>query len=130
MNSDEKKRFVEDLLASVKKSAERLIVSAEFPDEWDGHELREWLALTMNHSRSSLMVNARRRNQRRYRDFKATFARLVDDQRPLVNWNGEPFDKCWRCGGTNTHYLDEDLRECKDCEEHYAVERRSPQVDP
>ena len=124
MNSDDKKRFVAELLGSVQKSAEQLIVSAEFPDEWDGHELREWLADTFTYERSSAMVDARRRNQRRYRAFKETCARLCHLSLPLVNWPGEPFDKCWRCGGTNTRPHDEDLRECKDCGEHYAVERR------
>ncbi len=121
MNSTEKKAFVAQLLGSVQKEVETLINCGHFPDEWDGHELREWLADVFTRERSSSMLRARARNQRRWRSFKEVRLARPRDTNPLVNWHGEPFDKCWRCDGMNTCPHDEDTRECKDCGEHYAV---------
>lgn len=129
MNSTEKKAFVAQLLGSVQKEVETLIDCGHFPDAWDGHELREWLADVFTRERSSSMLRARARNQRRWRSFKEVRLARPGDTRPLVNWQGKPFDQCYQCGQYDTRRVDDETRECKDCGEHYAVEH-CPLVKP
>lgn len=67
MTSDEKQYFVVDLLDSVQKEILLKIARHEIPDEWDGHELREYIAEKFADCRSGLMQEPRSRRLRTYK---------------------------------------------------------------
>ena len=66
VTNDEKLYFVVDLLGSVQKEILLKIAGHEIPDEWDGHELREYIAEKFADCRSRLMQEPRSRRRRAY----------------------------------------------------------------
>jgi hypothetical protein len=44
MDANEKKQFVEELLGNIAGRMNQLIDSGKIPDEWDGVEIRWWIA--------------------------------------------------------------------------------------
>lgn len=61
-----KTEFIRDLTSNVVKSI--LAKVPEMPAEWDGHELREYLADEFARNRSALMREPRSRRLRDYRN--------------------------------------------------------------
>ena len=72
MTRDEQKQFLRDLTRSILASLEADINAGHIPEEWDGIELRWWLA---NKAQEQAPHNlnplaSRRSESRRFRDFK------------------------------------------------------------
>lgn len=64
MTRDEKRQFIADLCTAVSKHAMSKV--AEMPEEWDGHELRQYLADEFSREISTLMRAKRSRRVRQY----------------------------------------------------------------
>ena len=65
MNKRDQKRFVRELMQTVRQSVFDNIDRGKIPEEWDGHELRQFLRDKFSQSGSSIMQdkgNQRRRN--------------------------------------------------------------------
>jgi len=61
----EQRRFVRELVANVEEDLLRNVKNV--PDNWDGHELRQWIADEFQ--KSSWMMKEKH-NRRRYRDYR------------------------------------------------------------
>lgn len=61
MTRDEQKVFITSLMDSVKRSMFQGIDRGIVPEEWDGHELRQWLADKFEQSASMSTVMKNRR---------------------------------------------------------------------
>lgn len=68
MDPTEKRKFVADLFRAVETSIQSNI--DKMPDNWDGHELREYIADRFDAERSTLMQKSGRRMSD-YRNFIA-----------------------------------------------------------
>jgi hypothetical protein len=64
MTAAEKKRFIRDLIATVQKDV--LAKVPAMPEEWDGHELRQYVADKFDGATSHLIF----RGGRRKRDYE------------------------------------------------------------
>lgn len=62
MTRAEQRKFVNELIANVRK--ELMEKMPNVPEDWDGHELREWIADTFKQCSFTL-----RQQKRRYRDY-------------------------------------------------------------
>ena len=65
MTREQQKQFVVELTENVTK--DMLKVIAYVPEEWDGHELRQWIA-----DRFAQCSFTLKENKRRYREYKNT----------------------------------------------------------
>lgn len=75
MNRNQQKRFVKDLSSSITKSICDLIAAGKIPGNWDGHELRCYLAL--RHEQSAVMTQIRSNpHRKRARDYRNTVLML------------------------------------------------------
>ena len=72
MNLREKRAFVRSLANSVRDAI--LARADAMPDEWDGHELRQFLADEFEREKSPRVMSGRR--LRAYRNARATIGRL------------------------------------------------------
>lgn len=72
MTKQEQKTFVRELIANVR--ADLLKQSKLIPPEWDGHELRQWIADTFQESSYTLRQDKRR--YKAYRNAVACMGRL------------------------------------------------------
>lgn len=68
MTRDEQKVFIAGLMDSVKRSMFQGIERGAVPEDWDGHELRQWLADRFEQSAdmSSQMKNKRGGRRKEY----------------------------------------------------------------
>ena len=69
MTKHEQTVFIDDLIASIRNEVMQRV--PYFPDNWDGHQLREYVADVAGRSRSTLMIEDRRM-KREYRNDVAT----------------------------------------------------------
>lgn len=46
---------------------------------------------------------------------------LAGEVERWLNWRHESAKVCWMCGSTDTHAIDIETRECKQCETLYSV---------
>lgn len=65
----EQKRFIRELSDNIVKELREKITKGEVPQDWDGIELREWLAMRFAAASFSMLE---KHNRRRYREFKST----------------------------------------------------------
>lgn len=69
MTRKEQERFVKELIANVQ--ADLVSRVADVPEEWDGHELRQWIA-----DRFQLASFTLKENKRRWRDYRNAVATM------------------------------------------------------
>jgi hypothetical protein len=67
MTKLEQRRFIRELIATVR--ADLLRQSVLIPDNWDGHELRQWIADRFQEASWTL-----RENRSRYREYRRVVA--------------------------------------------------------
>jgi hypothetical protein len=73
MTKAEKRKFIKDLTAAVARDAIAKI--DRMPEEWDGHELRRYLADQFDREVSALMnIKGARANRSRFRAYRNTIA--------------------------------------------------------
>lgn len=66
MTKEQKMEFVVNLTTSIQKEVLQKIASERIPKEWDGHQLREYLADKFAWERTELMKRARSRLKKAY----------------------------------------------------------------
>lgn len=67
MNKRQKKRFVKELIRNVAR--EVLAKVEHMPDEWDGHELRKYIADRFEDANCGLLRHGTGSNRHRIRDY-------------------------------------------------------------
>lgn len=73
MNRKEQRKFVRDLSSTLTEFVDLAIRSQEIPEEWDGHELRAYMAELFNRAADVSVIRTASRNQRA-RDYRNTLA--------------------------------------------------------
>ena len=73
MTRKEQQKFVRDLSSALTNFTLRSIRSQEIPEEWDGHELRAYMAELFNRAADISVIRTASRNQRA-RDYRNTLA--------------------------------------------------------
>ena len=68
MDKIAKMEFVVDFMSSIQKEVLQNIASDRVPLEWDGHQLREYLADKFAWERTELMKRPRSRMRREYKN--------------------------------------------------------------
>ena len=68
MDKIAKMEFVVDFMSSIQKEVLQNIASGRIPAEWDGHQLREYLADKFAWERTELMKRPRSRMRREYKN--------------------------------------------------------------
>ena len=70
MTRKQQKAFVRELVRNVSREVIGQIDSGKLPEQWDGHELRELLAINFDLCRSTLMHEKRGAGRARLRAFR------------------------------------------------------------
>lgn len=60
LSKEEKAEFVEELVESVTRSIQALIASDKIPEDWDGHELRHFIADKFDFERMHRVMTGKR----------------------------------------------------------------------
>ena len=68
MDKIAKMEFVVDFMGSIQKEVLQNIASDKIPADWDGHQLREYLADKFAWERTDLMKRPHSRMRRRYKN--------------------------------------------------------------
>lgn len=68
MTPEEQMNFACELIENVKKDIVHKILVPGLPAEWDGHELREYIAEKFGDCRSRLMTEPRSPRRRKYKN--------------------------------------------------------------